>query len=563
MGVLKFVARILKSRWFGIVGGIFLCCISSCMYDFSVYSQSLKSNLGYSQDDLELVATFKDLGACVVFISGVLYDLQPPWIVVSFGAVEGLIGYLMLWLSVSNVIEKPAVWQTCIYMGLAANASATLVLASVITCLKNFPNRRGTVSGILKGSLGLGAAFLIQIYETLYGGNSTSFLLLISWLLPIVALAFMFTLRPIDSAVNDPHEEKYLIMFIVLIAALAVELLAATLLENFVEIGRFWQRVSSLILCGTLVLSIGVVVTAELQTTQASSGLWSESSSLLDNRISVDNVENKAHLLEKDGQNYVGEPDSDETDGVVVETIFSRDEVHASPRRKPDPILPQRGDSFTFLQALQSLDFWILLVVQGCGMGAATMLNNNMSQIGSSLGYTDTEITTQVSLWPIFTFTGMVVAGYASDWCLKQKGMARPILDVVSLAAGMAGNVIIAIAAFPGSLFVGSMLAAVSSGAQMSVTIATMSDLVGLRYLGKIMPFASLSIPLVTYVLNVKVASYFYDIKADEETGLCQGRACFGATLLITGAVNLVGCLLSLVLAFRTRHFYKAYSLHT
>lgn len=550
MGVLQFVASIWNSRWFVIVAGIFLCCVSSCVYDFSVYSQSLKSNLDYTQNDLELVATSKDLGAALVIISAVLCELQPPWVVVSFGALEALTGYLMLWLSVSNKLGKPPVWQMCVYIGIAANSSMTLVLVSMVTCLKNFPSRRGTVSAALKGSFGIGAAFLIQIYETIYGtSDSTSFLLLLSWLVPSVALTFLFTLRPISAAGDDAQEQKYFIMFLLLIAALAVELLIVTLLENFVDLGRFWQRVSTLISCGSLLLSVCVVVIAELQTTETDC-LWVESKGRTSTtRVDNVNAEQKTPLLEKSGQNIPELSSSSNTHNIVV--------GNASPG-KP---MPQRGDSFTLLQALKSLDFWLLFIAFGSGIGAATTLSNNMSQIGSSLGYTDTEITTLVSLWTIWGFTGMAAAGYASDWCLKKMGIARPIVMAAALAIGMVGHVMVAIAAFPGSLFVGSMLAAMCWGAQTSVYPATTSDLLGLKHVGNIMSIAYLGIPLVTYVLSVKVAGYLYDREAEEDTGLCIGRGCFGLTLLITSGVNLVGCLLSLLLAFRTRHFYKRYSL--
>lgn len=46
-------------------------------YLFGVYSKTIKSTLGYDQTTLNLLSTFKDLGANVGVLSGLLAEVTP------------------------------------------------------------------------------------------------------------------------------------------------------------------------------------------------------------------------------------------------------------------------------------------------------------------------------------------------------------------------------------------------------------------------------------------------------------------------------------------------------
>ncbi|KAG6583548.1 hypothetical protein SDJN03_19480, partial [Cucurbita argyrosperma subsp. sororia] len=53
----------------------------------------------------------------------------------------------------------------------------------MVTTVRNFPDQRGIILGLLKGSVGLGRAILTQINLAIYGNqNSIDLLLLLSWL---------------------------------------------------------------------------------------------------------------------------------------------------------------------------------------------------------------------------------------------------------------------------------------------------------------------------------------------------------------------------------------------
>ena len=77
--------------------------------------------------------------------------------------------------------------------------------------------------------------------------------------------------------------------------------------------------------------------------------------------------------------------------------------------------------SQNLVQAMQSVNFWILFVSMACGMGSGLATVNNIGQIGGSLGYTSHETGTLVSLWSIWNFIGRFGAGYVSDYFLHTR----------------------------------------------------------------------------------------------------------------------------------------------
>jgi hypothetical protein len=148
--------KVLRSRWFVVVAGIWIQSTYGTAYCFGVYSQSLKLAMDYNQETLNTLAVFKTLGGAVGIVSGLLYDLFPwPWMVLAIGAVQNVFGYLMMWLAITARIARPPLWQMCVFLYVGTNSSTFAATAVVVTCLKIFPSNRGIVIGFLKVNLRL------------------------------------------------------------------------------------------------------------------------------------------------------------------------------------------------------------------------------------------------------------------------------------------------------------------------------------------------------------------------------------------------------------------------
>jgi hypothetical protein len=65
------------------------------------------------------------------------------------GAALCAAGYLPMWLAVAGVVPAPLP-LVCLYMLLASQAQTFMNTADVVTAVENFPDRRGTVIGIMK-----------------------------------------------------------------------------------------------------------------------------------------------------------------------------------------------------------------------------------------------------------------------------------------------------------------------------------------------------------------------------------------------------------------------------
>ncbi|KAK9985605.1 hypothetical protein SO802_030556 [Lithocarpus litseifolius] len=163
-------------RWFMAFTLLLIMSVSGSMYIFSVYSNDIKSTLGYDQTSLNLISFFKDLGSNVGVLFGLINEITPPWVVLLIGAIINLFGYLMIWLSVTGRVAKPKLWQMCLYMCIGANSQALANTGALVTSVMNFPENRGSVIGLLKSFVGLSAVSIvflqtIQIIKTARQSN--------------------------------------------------------------------------------------------------------------------------------------------------------------------------------------------------------------------------------------------------------------------------------------------------------------------------------------------------------------------------------------------------------
>ncbi|BBH08035.1 Major facilitator superfamily protein [Prunus dulcis] len=138
-------------KWLGFVTAIWVQAISGNNYTFSNYSHALKSLMALTQLQLNNLSVAKDVGKAFGLLSGLASDRWPTSIILIFGAVEGLIGYGIQWLVVSQRISPLPYWQMCIFMCIGGNSTTWMNTAVLVTCMRNFAKNRGPVSGILKG----------------------------------------------------------------------------------------------------------------------------------------------------------------------------------------------------------------------------------------------------------------------------------------------------------------------------------------------------------------------------------------------------------------------------
>ncbi|KAL5722516.1 hypothetical protein ACHQM5_006031 [Ranunculus cassubicifolius] len=528
------------SKWFSTAASILIQCTSGSSYAFGIYSPTLKSTQNYDQSTLDSIAVFKDIGANAGLLSGLLYtsvtdntrSYGGPWVVHLVGAIQCFVGYFMIWMTVVEVLPRPPVAVMCLYMFIAAHAQTFFNTANVVTGVMNFPDYGGTIVGIMKGFLGLSGAILIQVYAAVFKNKPSNLLLMLALLPTVVPLLLMCFVRVLPSSGID--DKKHLNKFSVIALIIAAYLMVLIITENIITLGAIPRIFALTILVLALMSPVGIAARAQSRDPQ----IFQPSSSVEGTRLldDPDRLESERIHAKHDPIAF-HEPDQ---------------ELHAHDKR---PMA--RGDNLNLLQAMCSIDFWLLFVAMSCGMGSGLATVNNISQIGGSLGYTSVEISTLVSLWSIWNFLGRFGAGYMSDYFMHVRGWGRPILIAITLATMSVGHAVIA-SGLPGALYAGSILVGVCYGSQWSLMPTITSEIFGIRHMGTIFNTIAIASPVGSYILSVRVVGYIYDKEALSDDGnICTGVHCFLLSFLIMASVSLFGSVIALGLFFRTRRFYR------
>ena len=111
MGFLEFSSASTAGKWLGLVTAVWIQAISGNNYTFSNYSDALKSLMHLNQLELNNLSVAKDIGKAFGLLAGLASDKLPTWLILLIGSVEGLIGYGVQWLVVSQKIKPLAYWQ--------------------------------------------------------------------------------------------------------------------------------------------------------------------------------------------------------------------------------------------------------------------------------------------------------------------------------------------------------------------------------------------------------------------------------------------------------------------
>ncbi|CAM6035982.1 unnamed protein product [Sphagnum compactum] len=551
-------------KWVGLVTAIWVQAISGNNYTFANYSAALKTVMQYNQKQLNSLGVAKDVGKSFGLLAGFLADYLPTWAILLIGAIEGFLGYGAQYLVVSQRISPLPFWQMALALCFGGNSTTWMNTAVLVTCMRNFPRSRGNVTGILKGYVGLSTAIFTELCTALFTSEASAFLLLLTFLPAIVclvAIAFLSEVPPSSTKEEDTLEYSNFTILNSISIALAFYLLTFTLIGKFFIISSFANKLFAgvllLFLVAPLVVPIQLLYSKYMRN-QSSAAQQSQDDKM---RIPL--------LLEDDQQ---------------------KDELQEGGKKWRVP--PALGEDHTLLDALQTIDFWLLFFTFLCGVGTGITAINNLAQIGQAQGYSDVSLF--ISFISIWGFFGRIGAGAISEYYVRKAAVPRPVWMVLSQLLMLVGYILFATAA-PGSLYVGSIVVGICYGVQISITVPTASELFGLQHFGIMYNFIILNLPLGSFLFSGLLAGWLYDREASrtpqqghgknwvlmksmgtsskefffssvvsewgsssaEEPQNCTGAHCFFSVFMIMAGMCAIGIVLNIILILRIRPLYQ------
>ncbi|CAN6242574.1 unnamed protein product [Urochloa humidicola] len=556
LSALAFTVRLLRGRWFMLYGSFLVMSAAGATSIFAVYSKDIKTRLGYTQEQLNTVGFFMDLGGNVGIHAGMIAEVTPPWVILATGAIMNLGGYLMIYLSVAGrVISETPLWLVCLYIFVGANSQTFAHTGALVNSVRSFPRSRGAMLGLLKGFLGLSGAIFSQLYLAFYGGRSSDtrpLILLVASLPAAISVAFLGTIRAVIPAPHQPddtacREIRAFRCLLYMSLLLAVYLMVAIILQKSFHFNSTVYGLSTGIILAMLLLPLAIVWREEAAAAMTSG--TSEPTSNGQQELATVNV--------------VTEP------SPAPEAAMADVEKRANVRtlRSLNPMAPPRGHNHNILQAMASVDMLLLLVATAFSVGGMLTAIYNFGQIGESLGYPQRSIATFVSLISIWSYLGRVTSGFGLDTALVHRhNLTSPLLMLLMLLLAVPGHLLIAFGV-PGALYPASMLIGFCYGATQPLILAITSELFGLKHYSTLSTLGTTVYPVGTYILNVRVAGRMYDKEAARQgrgnvmagrVATCIGTRCYRESFLVIAVATAAAAAVAAMLTWRTWEFYAA-----
>ncbi|TYI26455.1 hypothetical protein ES332_A05G115100v1 [Gossypium tomentosum] len=403
---------------------------------------------------------------------------------------------------VTEVTPTWFVWQMCIYIIIGANSQNFANTGALVVSVKNFPESRGSL-----------IAIVTQIYLDVYGNDSKSLILLIGWFPAAISIVFVYTIRLLRP-VKHPNGGRVFHHFLLISIVLAVFLMAITLTEKVLTFSKSAYAGVTTVACVLLFALLFIAIREELL-------VWKL----------------KKQPIIPPTKTTISTPNG-EVDKSKQEAMFDDKSCFLTLCDKP-----KRGEDYTILQALTSIDMCILLTAV-----------DNLGQIGESLGYPNKTVTSFVSLVSIWNFLGRVFSGFVFEILIVKYKLPRPLMMAIVLLILCVGYLLVAFPA-PGTLYVASIIIGFSFGAQLPLIFAIISELFGLKFFSTLFNCGQMASPLGSYILNVKLTGPLYDREAMKDLtakGLtrsqvkqltCIGPRCYRLPFVILTSVTFIGAL--------------------
>ncbi|XP_042456637.1 protein NUCLEAR FUSION DEFECTIVE 4-like [Zingiber officinale] len=576
------LGSLLNNRWLVFVAAMWVQAVAGIGYLFGSLSPVIKSALGYNQRQIARLGVAKDLGDSIGFLAGTLCEILPLWAALIVGVLQNFVGYGWVWLIVTGRAPQLPLWAMCVLIFVGTNGETYFNTAALVSCVQNFPKSRGPIVGILKGFAGLSGAILTQVFALMHSPDHAALIFMVAVGPSMVVIALMFIVRPVGGhrqvRASDPSSFTFIYSVCLLLAAY---LMGVMILEDLVDISYTVTVVFTAVLLFLMLLPIVIPLLLTFHfdvVSPVEEPLLPQPSKEETSKSAEQNEVIFSELEDEKPKEVDLLPASERQKRIahLQAKLFlaaADGAVRVKKRRGP-----HRGEDFTLMQALIKADFWLMFTSLLLGSGSGLTVIDNLGQMSESLGYNEAHIF--VSMISIWNFLGRVGGGYLSEVIVRDYAYPRPVALAAFQVVMAIGHLFFAMA-WPGTMYIGTLLIGLGYGAHWAIVPAAASELFGLKNFGALYNFLTVANPAGSLVFSGLIASTIYDYEAEqqakkhqnsllqirrlfegasiggEETLKCKGAICFFLSSLIMSGFCVIAVVLSLILVHRTRIVYR------
>ncbi|KAK9813424.1 hypothetical protein WJX73_007856 [Symbiochloris irregularis] len=521
------------SKWMTYSAACLVMLSAGLAYTFSVWSDAIKHEFGYSQTQLAGIGTAGNIGGYLAVFAGLFYDALRGWnragpfLTVLVGIVLQTGGNLGLWFAAKGMWSPPY-YAMLALAAVACNGQTWFEAPALVTCVRNFETERGTVIGILKALLGLSASAYTTIYVAFLEPDAVSFLLLLAIGPSVVALLCVPFINFVPFIQVEPHTKSHAFhLTITAVVGMALYQGVTALARNEVKI-EFWGGV-------LIVSAVAILILPILAVPFIFGGIRAKplARDRINFRAKAWQAENRQPLLPQDSP-----PAKQQTEDM--------DSRLADVYRVKSPV-----------QLLRSQSFWLLLIIHGiCAGSGLTLLNNLAEQVKALGADSGASQAVFVSVFSIANCFGRLCSGSIPDKAMRERDLPRTVFLIVLACLSMAAALLNAFATLP-LLGVASTLSGLAFGGMQGIAPAITSEIFGMTHFATNYSLLQLGPAIGSTVLATYLAGTLYTRAghAHGETE-CTGQDCFRLTFIVCAALGLVAILAAVLLWRRTQPLY-------
>lgn len=485
------------------------------VYSFGLYANELKESLNLSQSELTTLSSSIFAAGALQFFPGLIVDTYGERFSLLVGGQVGGGSMLVYWMVATKYLAVEREWLVTILTMLTISTflSNSLICGAVFKVIvKLCDGEKGTIVGVAKGHIGLGAGAFAAIFSSLRRESSLDLLLIVAvtfWIFGTLIPYFMVPIT-VEASVSQLTKKHVYCLYLGMVT-LAVLVLSQSLLN----LGQDTSGSIVIVKQGPDYIQLFLVLSAWIGPIV---GL-----------VFMDKAEH---------------PTKDEHESLLTRNVEKAEH-----------------QSFTLVEMVQTLPAWLLWWTLTALAGAGLIVTQNVGQMVQALEMSPAVTSTALAIFSVSNAAARVASGALSEF-ISRRGIPRPVLLLQAALSATLAHACLAMSVNSVSQFLASIaLAGAAYGMYHPLLILIVGDIFGPTNLASNFLFMDgATLAVGSMLLNKGISQYNYEKHLTEESPtICIGRGCFGATHWITAALCLTSLLTCLCLLC-TKLTRQAYS---